>query len=164
MKENGLQPTLFYSNSNIFPEQEYEKRKTECERFCKEMSIDFVEDPYTHGEWLSEVGSGRETAPERGARCLECFRYRLLRAATFAATEGFNLLTTTLASSRWKSLEQINEAGEWACETVSRNDTKVQWWNINWRKGGLQERRGEIVKERGFYNQLYCGCEFSMTR
>ena len=35
-------------------------------------------------------------------------------------------------------------------------------WAQNWRKGGLQNRRNELLKEFGFYNQLYCGCEFSM--
>ncbi|MGN1214280.1 MAG: epoxyqueuosine reductase QueH, partial [Bacteroidaceae bacterium] len=31
-----------------------------------------------------------------------------------------------------------------------------------WRKGGLQERRNTLLKEYGFYNQQYCGCEYSM--
>ena len=34
----------------------------------------------------------------------------------------------------------------------------------NWRKGGLQERRNQLLREYGFYNQQYCGCEFSMRR
>ena len=53
---------------------------------------------------------------------------------------------------------QINEAGRWACDKVPG----VTWWDRNWRKGGLQERRLQIIKEFGFYNQLYCGCEFSI--
>ena len=43
-------------------------------------------------------------------------------------------------------------------------DNTVIWWNQNWRKGGLQERRLQIIKEYDFYNQLYCGCEFSMRK
>ena len=31
----------------------------------------------------------------------------------------------------------------------------------DWRKGGLQERRNEIIRNEQFYNQRYCGCEFS---
>ncbi|MBQ1652005.1 MAG: epoxyqueuosine reductase QueH, partial [Paludibacteraceae bacterium] len=27
---------------------------------------------------------------------------------------------------------------------------------------GLQQRRSELLKENGFYNQTYCGCEFSV--
>ena len=37
----------------------------------------------------------------------------------------------------------------------------VTFWAANFRRGGLQERRGEIIRERGFYNQTWCGCEFS---
>lgn len=155
--------------------------------------------------------------PERGPRCMECFRFRLLRAARYAATHGYTLLTTTLASSRWKDLEQVDAAGRWACETInsslvppdnellstpcagtvsdkvqtdlipeildkevrrefryamgpiavdrepsSRNQVSiVRWWNQNWRRGGLQERRNALIKEWDMYNQTFCGCEFS---
>ena len=37
----------------------------------------------------------------------------------------------------------------------------VIWWPQNWRKGGLQERRNAVIREQGFYNQNWCGCEFS---
>ena len=93
--------------------------------------------------------------------------------AEYAASRGIKVITSTLASSRWKSLDQINEAGEWACAAVDVNRLGVEdfpvmvppvWWNHNWKKGGLQERRLQIIKEYGFYNQLYCGCEFSMRK
>ena len=155
--------------------------------------------------------------PERGPRCLECFKFRLLRAAQYAITHGYTLLTTTLASSRWKDLGQVDVAGRWACEAVNSSpltsggdllsapcpDTAfdnvqatkfldksgeevrcrcgrtvdpitsdsgsstqspmshVQWWNQNWRRGGLQERRNALIKEWEMYNQTFCGCEFS---
>ena len=40
----------------------------------------------------------------------------------------------------------------------------VLWWGQNWRKGGLQERRNEVIREQGFYNQTWCGCEFSRNQ
>ena len=40
-------------------------------------------------------------------------------------------------------------------------EAEVRFWAQNWRKGGLQERRNQLLKEYGFYNQQYCGCEFS---
>ena len=39
-----------------------------------------------------------------------------------------------------------------------------RFWAQNWRKDGLQERRNQLLKEYNFYNQLYCGCEFSMRK
>ena len=103
---------------------------------------------------------GLEGEPERGGRCLQCFKMRLLDTARYAHENGFSVITTTLASSRWKSLEQINQAGRYAVE----NYPDVIWWDQNWRKGGLSERRIAIIKEYGFYNQQYCGCEFSMRK
>ena len=104
--------------------------------------------------------TGLEDEPERGGRCLKCFKLRLLRTAEYARQRGINVIATTLASSRWKSLDQINEAGTWACEQAV---TPV-FWDKNWKKGGLQERRLQILKEFDFYNQQYCGCEFSMRK
>ena len=156
LMDNGIEPIIFYSNSNIFPKEEYDHRLNECIRYARKWGIPIVDDVYDHGDW-GGCAAGLEDEPERGGRCLQCFKYRLLRAARYAAENGFPVLTTTLASSRWKSLEQVNEAGEWACSQVEG----VVWWPQNWRKGGLQERRNEIIRSERFYNQLYCGCEFS---
>ncbi|MBR4736017.1 MAG: epoxyqueuosine reductase QueH [Bacteroidales bacterium] len=154
--EHGHKPVVFYSNSNIVPLEEYDLRLNECIRYARKWGLEIVEDNYDHCAWQGAI-AGLEDQPERGSRCLECFRFRLLRAAEYAAAHGFDTLTTTLASSRWKSLEQVNEAGEWACSRVQG----VNWWGQNWRKGGLQDRRNQIIKEESFYNQLFCGCEYS---
>ena len=154
--QNGITPIIYYCNPNIYPREEYEIRKNECTRYAQALGLEIVDADYDHENWLEAV-KGLEDQPERGGRCLKCFKLRLLRTAEYARDNGFKVITTTLASSRWKSLEQINEAGEWACAQVP----DVIWWDRNWRKGGLQERRLQIIKEYDFYNQLYCGCEFS---
>ena len=165
MLANGITPVIYYCNPNIYPQQEYEIRKDECTRYAQALGLEIVDADYDHENWLEAV-RGLETEPERGGRCLKCFKLRLLRTAEYAASRGIKVITTTLASSRWKSLDQINEAGQWAC---ARQNTippanNVHWWDQNWRKGGLQERRLQIIKEYDFYNQLYCGCEFSMRK
>ena len=157
--QNGLRPTLFFSNSNIVPREEYDLRRSELTRYANLFGLETVDDEYDHEAWLDfTIGHDKalEKVPERGPRCLRCFRFRLQRAAQYAAANGYDVLTTTLASSRWKSLEQVDEAGRLACENM-----QVIWWNQNWRKGGLQPRRSEIIKEQQFYNQTFCGCEFS---
>lgn len=168
MLGNGIRPTVFFSNSNIVPLTEYELRKAELERYCSFMGVDTVDDEYDHSAWLSAV-RGLENEPERGARCLCCFRFRLLRAARYACSHGFGVLATTLASSRWKDLGQVDEAGRQACLEAASDPGRdgvpglpsPVWWAQNWRKGGLQPRRGEIIREQNFYNQTFCGCEFS---
>ena len=78
-------------------------------------------------------------------------------AAKKAQELGIPYFTTTLASSRWKSLDQINRAGE-----IAEKSVQCHYWAQNWRKGGLYERRNQLLKEFNFYNQQYCGCEFSI--
>ena len=181
--QNGITPVIYYCNPNIFPREEYEIRKNECTRYAESLGLEIVDADYDHENWLEAV-RGLEKEPERGGRCLKCFKLRLLRTAEYARQRGIRVITTTLASSRWKSLDQINEAGLWACDMISSGnsscfpdnvskinsisgdspenpDSTVVWWDRNWRKGGLQERRLQIIKEYSFYNQLYCGCEFS---
>ncbi|NPD80856.1 epoxyqueuosine reductase QueH [Prevotella sp. PINT] len=174
MMQHDVRPTLYYCNPNIYPEEEYMIRKNELTRYAKELGLRVIDDDHLpewegwelyHKGWLDAI-CGLEHEPERGKRCLKCFKIRLLRAAEIAKKEGFEIFTTTLASSRWKSLDQINEAGLWAAEQVNNaaktEQEKVTFDTHNWRKGGLQERRNQLLKEIGFYNQLYCGCEFSL--
>ena len=162
MMQNGITPVIYYCNPNIYPQEEYEIRKNECTRYAESLGLEIIDADYDHDNWL-EAMKGLEGEPERGGRCLRCFKLRLLRTAEYARQRGIKAITTTLASSRWKSLDQINEAGLWACRTVNETDPdSVIWWDQNWRKGGLQERRLQIINEYSFYNQRYCGCEFSM--
>ena len=162
MLQNGITPVIYYCNPNIYPHEEYEIRKNECTRYAESLGLEIVDADYDHEGWLEQM-KGLENEPERGGRCLKCFKLRLLSTARYAKERGIKVITTTLASSRWKSLDQINEAGLWACNQLGEQETPV-WWDQNWRKNGLQERRLQIIKEYDFYNQLYCGCEFSMRK
>ena len=153
---NGVRPTIYYYNPNIWPREEYEIRKEESKRHAASLNIQWIDDDYNHQEWLQGV-CGLEGEPERGRRCEQCFTLRLMATARKAKELGIRYFATTLASSRWKSLEQIERAGLAAEQTVG----DVVFWAQNWRKGGLQERRNQLLKEYGFYNQQYCGCEFS---
>ena len=157
MLENGLRPTLFYYNPNIFPREEYDIRKAEATRFARANGLDIVDADYDHTRWLQQV-SGLEHEPERGARCQECFVCRLMATAAYASRHGFVTFATTLASSRWKSMEQVDRAGRVAQEAFPG----TVYWSHNWRRGGLQERRNELLRQYAFYNQRYCGCEFSL--
>lgn len=154
--QHDITPIIYYCNPNIFPFEEYEIRKNECTRYAQSLGLQIIDDDYNHEIWLAGM-KGLENEPERGGRCLKCFKYRLLRTAQYAHEHGFSVITTTLASSRWKSLEQITEAGRFA----EQQYPDVTFWAQNWRKGGLTERRAQIIREYGFYNQQYCGCEFS---
>lgn len=156
---HDVRPTIFYYNPNIWPREEYDIRKNESKRHAESLGISWIDGDYDHDAWLQGV-CGLENQPERGLRCEQCFRMRLLATARKASELGIRYFATTLASSRWKSLEQINRAGLAAQEAVPG----TTFWDQNWRKGGLQDRRNQLLKEYGFYNQQYCGCEFSVRQ
>ena len=154
--QHDVRPTIFYYNPNIWPREEYNIRKNESKRHAESLGLRWIDGDYDHDGWLSGV-CGMEDEPERGRRCEQCFTLRLTAAARQAAELGLPYFATTLASSRWKSLEQIERAGLRAQQSVSG----PVFWAQNWRKGGLQDRRNQLLKAYGFYNQQYCGCEFS---
>lgn len=164
-----IEPVIFYFNPNIYPQEEYEIRKNESKRHAASLGIEWIDADrfrtgasqpcgYGHEEWRQAV-CGLKHEPERGKRCEACFYHRLVVTARKAQELGIPFFATTLASSRWKNLDQINRAGEMAAQTVGN---AVHFWPQNWRKDGLQERRNQLLKEYDFYNQTYCGCEFSM--
>lgn len=153
--KNNMAPTVFFFNPNIAPRTEYEKRKAELVRHSAFLNVPMIDGDYDHTTWLDAV-KGLENEPERGHRCDVCFYLRLKEAARKSVELGIPVFTTTLASSRWKSLEQVNAAGFRAAQ-----EEGVRYWDKNWRKDGLQERRGVLLKTYGFYNQTWCGCEFS---
>ncbi len=155
--QNDYAPTVFYFNPNIFPEEEYLVRKNECVRYCEKLGVPFLDGDRDHSAWLEAV-KGYESEPERGARCRICFGVRMRASAAAAQKLGIEKFTTTLAGSRWKRLDQIREAAEEAAALYPG----TRYWDQNWRKGGLQNRRSEIIRDEHFYNQLWCGCEFSM--
>ena len=192
MLQHDIRPTIFYYNPNIYPREEYEIRKNESKRHAESLNIPWIDGDYDHEAWLTQM-AGLEHEPERGSRCERCFRSRLLATALKAQELGIPYFATTLASSRWKNLDQIHRAGIQAQQALassvphdatlshspaapsspsvlydatlshpSATPSYPLFWPQNWRKGGLQDRRNQLLHEYAFYNQQYCGCEFSI--
>lgn len=145
--------TGFFSNSNISPREEYEKRLENARRLAAVCRIPLVEDAYDHDAWLAAV-KGLEDEPERGRRCEVCFRFNLARAAAYAAAHGFDRFTTTLTISPHKDTRTIFAVGR-SLGPFLEVDLKKQ-------DGFLKSR--ELTRELGLYRQDYCGCEFSRGR
>ena len=158
MLANDFTPTVYYYNPNIFPLEEYEKRKGELNRYCRNLGLTVIDGDWDHASWRRAV-QGLELEPERGRRCQVCFNLRLAAAARKCHELHLGRFATTLASSRWKDLKQVDAAGFAAAEQFD----DVVYWDKNWRKNGLQDRRNILIHENHFYNQLWCGCEFSMA-
>ena len=157
MVHSGVDLTVFFYNPNIHPKREYEIRKNENIRFCEKMGIPFVDADYDVENWFDRA-RGLEFEPERGKRCTICFDMRFERTALYAFEKGFSLISSSLGISRWKNLQQINECGE----RSASHYPGVTYWTYNWRKKGGSSRMYEIAKRENFYQQLYCGCIYSL--
>lgn len=157
MVESGFDLIVFFYNPNIYPREEYELRKEESKRFARQRGVPFVDADYDQDNWMERV-KGLEDEPERGRRCSVCFSMRFERTALYAHEHGFRVFASSLGSSRWKNLDQVNECG---LRAAVRYPGLVYWAN-NWRKDGRAQRKIEIARREGFYQQEYCGCVYSL--
>ena len=167
LKELGREVTMFFANSNIDTQAEFNKRLAEAEKLAAVDGVKLVALPYNHEEWLREVASGYEHEPEQGARCARCFRYNLTKAAEYAKAHGFDEFTTSLTVSPHKVSPVIFHMGAVAAEIV----TGAKWWDsmprficVDFKKGGGYDYSVKRAIELGLYRQDYCGCEFSKDR
>jgi predicted adenine nucleotide alpha hydrolase (AANH) superfamily ATPase len=145
--------TLFFSNGNIFPPAEYEKRLAEARRLACACACDLVEDVYDHPAWRQWV-AGLESEPEHGARCRRCFEFSLGRAARYAQTQGFDGMTTSLSISPHKSTALLFAVGRVATD---------HFLDIDFKEEDGFRRSLELSRRQGLYRQDYCGCEFSLA-
>lgn len=153
--KNDYDLTIFYSNSNIFPIEEYEKRLQEQERYAKIMGIEVIEDQYDEEKYLEFV-KGLEDEKEGGKRCKACFEFRLSRAADYAKNNGYDLFSTTLTVSPHKNSAVINEVGQ----KISK-EKGIEFLAESFKKQDGYKKSVEIAKKYNLYRQNYCGCRFS---
>jgi hypothetical protein len=146
----GREPALYFSNSNIDSEAEFEKRLTYVKKLAAIFQLGLETDAYWHDGWLEHI-SGLENEPEKGLRCAKCFSWSLGRTAEKAAEMGINSFTTTLTVSPHKVSEMIFESG--------KPYPGFEPWNFK-KDNGFQ-RSLELSHTFDLYRQKYCGCEFS---
>ena len=143
--------SLYFSNSNINSEAEFEKRLAYVEKIAGIFDVGLEVDPYRHDDWLEHV-RGLENEAERGLRCVKCFDWSLGRTARKAAESGIEFFATTLTVSPHKDSRVIFEAG--------KRYSGFELWDFKKRNGFMRSR--ELSSEFALYRQNYCGCEFSI--
>ena len=156
---NYFEITVFFYNPNMDNANEYNKRLMELERFVKEFKTKYpvkvVNKEYNHEEFL-EIAKGLEQEPEKGSRCLKCYRLRLEESFKYAKENSFDYITTTLTLSPHKNSKVINEIGK---ELEDKYQFPYLYSDFKKRDG--YKRSIELSKEYHLYRQDYCGCEFS---
>lgn len=152
--------TVFYYNPNIYPEEEFYKRRSEQERFISQLPaknpISFIGTEHMSEEFYKAV-KGLEHIREGGERCFACYRLRLEESAIAARDMGADYFTTTLSISPMKNARKLNEIGGELGEKYC-----VKYLFSDFKKRNGYKRSTELSKEYGIYRQNYCGCVFSL--
>lgn len=150
--------SVFFYNPNIYPEEEYLKRKHEVIRVCQEWGVMMIDGDYEPTVWQKKV-QGLETEPEGGLRCWECIALRLKRTAELAAEQKMDWFGTTLTMGRQKKSSLVTPLGEAAGRIAG-----VRYYAADWKKQGRESRARQMILERDIYRQTYCGCQYSLEK
>ncbi|MGN0798601.1 MAG: epoxyqueuosine reductase QueH [Christensenellales bacterium] len=151
--------TIFYYNPNIYPQEEYQKRLAEQQKYVRLIGLDIVvvDGKYDDNADFESHCVGLEKEKEGGARCSVCFAYRLDKTAQYAKQNGYDIFATTLTVSPHKNAKVINEIGL----------NIAQKYNIDYLVADFKKQDGYLKSIRlsqkySLYRQNYCGCKFSL--
>lgn len=148
----GHEITAYFYNPNIHPYREYKLRRDTFQEYMKSLSIPFVlEDDYDLEGFLAGAVKTMQAGENR---CGFCYDIRLLKAAAYAKTHGFDAFSTTLLVSIYQNHDLIRAVGERAGQSHGVNFF-YQDFRPYFREGQAAAR------ELGLYMQSYCGCIYS---
>jgi len=149
--------TLYFYNPNIHPEAEYERRlETQTlvvEGVKTRYPVTLIAAPYDPAPFFAAT-EGLASEPEGGARCVNCFTFRLEETARLAKEQGFDYFTTTLTTGPTKDAELLNGIGEALAVRYG-----VCHLSADFKKQGGHQRSVALSEELGLYRQKYCGCK-----
>lgn len=148
--------TVLYYNPNIYPKEEYDKRKAEQIKLCKMLNICFMDCDYSENDFYEQI-VGLEQEQEGGKRCNKCFYIRLNKTANLAEQNDFEYFGTTLTVSPHKNADVINQIGQ---SLEEKYNVKFLLSDFKKKDGYLESIN--LSKEYNLYRQNYCGCKFSM--
>ena len=157
--------TLIYSNSNIYPKEEYEKRLLETQKFLDGFNKEYSSEiklivPNYDEQSFQEKLKQLADEPEGGKRCLICYHQRLMEGFRYASEHGFNYFTTVMTISPHKDGQILNKIGK-QLQTTFPN---VTYFVSDYKKDGGFYKANEMSRHYHLYRQNYCGCRFSFKQ
>jgi predicted adenine nucleotide alpha hydrolase (AANH) superfamily ATPase len=148
---------VLFFNPNIYPEEEYERRRQEQVRLIEEMGLAAkVLNKEAESTLFYEAVKGFEHLKEGSERCHRCFRLRLERVAQYAKENGFEYFTTTLTISPLKNAGVLNAIGLELGEQY-----QISFLSADFKKNDGYRQSVILSKQYHLYRQDYCGCVFS---
>ena len=150
LRNEGIEPTVYWFNPNIHPYMEYKARRDCLKEYTKSINVEAIfEEDYGLREFC------KNTVNSLNTRCRDyCYPVRLEQTAKYAKENGFDTISTTLLVSPYQNHEALIEvanfmAKKYGVEFLYRD------FRVGFREGQAKAR------ELGLYMQKYCGCVFS---
>lgn len=150
--EEGFEPTICWTNPNIQPIEEHDKRLKTLLAWADEVAhVPVIVAEDRRDLWEAKVAPA---GLAREARCRACYRVRLEESCRVAKKEGFHYISTTLVVSPYQLFDVCHEV-------LSKLAPKYGLEEV-WRD--FRPHYPESVTDSralGMYRQNYCGCRFS---
>lgn len=152
---------IIYTNSNIYPAEEYNRRLNELKRYVEifnkehKSDITIIELPYDNIAFTKLLEPLKD-CKERGERCHLCYTLRMNEAYDYADKMGFDYFTTVMTISRQKDSQILNRIGE---QLEKKHKAKYFYSDFKKKKG--IEIGQDLRKKYNLYYQDYCGCIYS---
>ena len=150
LKEEGIEPTIYWYNPNIHPYMEYKARRDTLKEYAESLNLNAIfEEDYGLDNFCKNVVGDLQN------RCKNyCYPVRLRKTFEYAKENGYDAVTTTLLYSIYQKHDFIKEymeklSEEFGIEFLYRD------FRVGFREGQNKAR------ELGLYMQKYCGCIFS---
>lgn len=150
--------SIFYSNDNIYPREEYFYRLEEQKNFIDKYnhSIHLLYDDYNDKDYYKAI-KGVDKSKEGGERCYQCYLLRLEKTVQKAKELKFDYFSTTLSISPFKNSNWLNEMG-----FALQEKYQVAYLYSNFKKNDGYKKSIAFSQAYNLYRQDYCGCVFSL--
>ena len=150
LREEGIEPTIYWYNPNIHPYMEYKARRDTLKEYAESLKLNAIfDEDYGLDDFCKNVVGDLQN------RCKNyCYPVRLRKTFEYAKANGYDAVTTTLLYSIYQNHDFIKDymeklSDEFEIEFLYRD------FRVGFREGQTKAR------ELGLYMQKYCGCIFS---
>lgn len=157
--------TIFFNNSNIYPNEEYYRRLNELKKLLEYYKRDYgfevglIETKYDNDAYNVDLEPYKDL-PEGQIRCFICYEKRMDEAFNYADKNGFDYFTTVMSISRQKSSQKMNEIGE----KLQQKYKNTKYFFSDFKKNRGIDIGRELKIKYNLYQQLYCGCKYTYEK
>ena len=152
--------TIYFSNSNIYPYEEFNKRLDALKHYLDYLnddSIKLIVASYNNETYTKKLEPYAKD-PEGSNRCKLCYELRMEDTFDYANKHNYDYVTTVMSISNRKNADWLNEIGE----RLNQKYPNTKYLYADFKKGDGITFNDSMNKSLNLYHQDYCGCIYSI--